>query len=37
MVKESVQQEFGRFLKDEMDDIEREKYIISKKINNQSL
>ena len=29
MVKESIHQEFGRFLRDEMDDIEREKYIIS--------
>ena len=27
MVKESIHQEFGRFLRDEMDDIEREKYI----------
>ena len=27
--KESIHQEFGRFLRDEMDDIEREKYIIS--------
>ena len=31
MVKESIHQEFGRFLRNEMDDIEREKYIISER------
>ena len=31
MVKEILHQEFGRFLRDEMDDIEREKYIISER------
>ena len=31
MVKESIHQEFGRFLRDEMDDTEREKYIISER------
>ena len=31
MVKESIHQEFGRFLRDEMDDIERAKYISSKR------
>ena len=31
MVKESIHQEFGRFIRDEMDDIEREKYIISER------
>ena len=31
MVKESIHQEFGRFLRDEMDDVEREKYIISER------
>ena len=31
MVKESIHQEFGRFLRDEMDDIEREKYISSER------
>ena len=31
MVKESIHQEFGRFLRDEMDDNEREKYIISER------
>ena len=31
MGKESIHQEFGRFIRDEMDDIEREKYIISER------
>ena len=31
MVKESIHQEFGRFLRDEMDDIERKKYISSER------
>ena len=31
MEKESIHQEFGRFLRDEMDDIEREKYISSER------
>ena len=31
MVKESIHQQFGRFLRDEMDDIEREKYICSER------
>ena len=29
--QESMHQEFGRFLRDEMDDVERKKYINSKK------
>ena len=32
MVKESIHQEFGRFLRDEMDDIEREKIYFFRKI-----
>ena len=31
MVKESIHQEFGRFLRDEMDYIERKKYINSER------
>ena len=31
MVKEILHQEFGRFLRDEMDGIEREKYIYSER------
>ena len=31
MVKESLHQEFGRFLRDEMDGMEREKYISSER------
>ena len=29
--QESMHQEFGRFLRDEMDDVERKKYINSKR------